>query len=689
MLAQYTGGDLASDLNDARRRAVEAAAAGTDAGADAGLTDETPCRVLGELLGLDAAWVVAGSGSRRPVTASWVREGARPHELGAARLAAITAEYGGRPGQTRDGDHALLVVPLRAAGRRLGDLVGSVRSARAFSRDELRAAELVAAGAVSLGRDGEEGYPAGADERLLAHIGLLQTLTDRLAQARSEHEIAQAVALELGRVIGCETCRFCLPSPSGEEVVPLAIGGDEPDDEALPALVSRVGEGIVGQAMLDGTARLIPDVAVDPHATEAEAAGDFGESMIVAPMLEDGDPVGVIILSARGIGAYDATDLQLLEVVAAHAGVACRNVRLYVSMREAAEISEALLELGAALATQNTVRGVADMLARAVDRLVDCAAMSVWLRDGERMHLATHVGYTPDEAARLGSPPLRADAPPFQDHLGARRLSVLASSDAAVLHERLPLTPLGSSFAVIPIGERAGNRGAMILQRGRRRGRPSAGDEQMLLGIADQALLSIDNRALLEELEDSFVATMQALANALETKDEYTGDHAQALVGMAEEVGRRLDMPASALRDVGVAAALHDVGKIGIPAVILQKAGPLTDDEWAIMRRHPELGARIMEPVTALAGARSLVLACHEHWDGTGYPRGLAGEEIPLGARIILAVDAFHAMTSDRVYRPAVPLEDAVEELRRCRGTHFEPRVVDALIEVVQIGSTT
>src|SRR5437764_15394652 len=103
MLAQYTASDLGSDLDDARRRAVEAAAAGRGSGAEAGLTDGTPCRVLGELLGLDAAWIVGGSGSRRPVTASWLREGARPHEMGAARLAAITAERGGKPGQMRDG----------------------------------------------------------------------------------------------------------------------------------------------------------------------------------------------------------------------------------------------------------------------------------------------------------------------------------------------------------------------------------------------------------------------------------------------------------------------------------------------------------------------------------------------------------------------------------------------------------
>ena len=326
------------------------------------------------------------------------------------------------------------------------------------------------------------------------------------------------------------------------------------------------------------------------------------------------------------------------------------------------------------------------MLARAVDRLVECAAMSVWLRTGDRFELAAHVGYMPREADRLAQASLPAAEAPFAGNLESRQIIVLDGDEVDALGAATGVPRLGACYTLIPVGERAGNRAAMIVQRGRRRGPPSMRDERMLLGIADQALLAIDNRALVDELETAFLATMQSLANALETKDEYTGDHAQALVWMAEEVGRRLELGDIDLRDVGVAAALHDVGKIGIPASILEKPGPLTDDEWVVMRTHPQLGARILEPVPALAGARSIVLACHEHWDGSGYPHGLAGENIPLGARIILACDAFHAMTSDRVYRQAMPVEAAIDELRLCAGRHFEPRIVDVLVEVVGNG---
>ncbi len=167
---------------------------------------------------------------------------------------------------------------------------------------------------------------------------------------------------------------------------------------------------------------------------------------------------------------------------------------------------------------------------------------------------------------------------------------------------------------------------------------------------------------------------MQALATALATKDEYTGEHASELETLSTSVAENLGLTGDELRDVTLGAALHDIGKIGIPSPILRKPGPLTDEEWTVMRRHPELGARIIEPVAALDGARELVIACHEHWDGSGYPLGIAGEQIPLGARIILACDAYHAMTSDRVYRKGMPNHEAVAELERHAGASSTPR---------------
>ncbi len=674
------GTSLTVALAAARHEAVDGEPAGGD--------DATPCRVLGELLGLDAAWILAGGGPPAAVIARWEREGLRPHRLGAARIASILSECPEGCIGWRDGRYAVVVAPIEAGGERVGTLVGSVRSAHEFSAAELAAAELIAAGAaagLAAPAAPAPARPNGAAMRPLEHLEMLHSLSVRLARARSEREVGQAVVTELMALIDHHACRFYLLSDARDVVVPVAHEGviAEYEDDRTADLVCRVGEGVAGRAVVDARARRIPDASIDDYAVDVPGSDPIDESMVVAPMLSDGEPIGAIVLSKLGLDQFDDTDLHMLEVVAGTAAAACENVRLYAGMREAAEVSEALLELGAALALQGSVDAVAEMLARAVDRLVESAAISVWLRNGSEMALAAHSGYTPAEVRRLTEATVTVDDELFAGNLDSRALTVCPPERAGALAVRLDAVAPGTTFAVVPVGERAANRAAIVVQRGGRRGAPDRRDETMLLGIADQALLAMVNRALYAELEESFLATVAALGTALGTKDEYTSDHAQALVGLTTGVARRLAVAGSELRDITVAAALHDVGKIGVPAAILTKPGPLTVEEWAVMRRHPELGAKIMEPVPALDGARRLVVACHEHWDGSGYPHGLKADEIPIGARIILACDAFHAMTSDRVYRAAMPVADAVAELRRCAGTHFDPEVAAALVEVV------
>ena len=215
---------------------------------------------------------------------------------------------------------------------------------------------------------------------------------------------------------------------------------------------------------------------------------------------------------------------------------------------------------------------------------------------------------------------------------------------------------------------------------------PDAFDEddvRLLQTVAEQTAAAMRSAALYERLERAYLGTAEALANALEAKDEYTADHARSITDQAEAVGRALGMDEAALHELRLAAVFHDIGKIAVPESILNKPGPLTDEERAVMERHTIVGEQILAPVEFLASVRPLVRHEHERWDGAGYPDGLAGEAIPLGSRIILACDALHAMTSDRPYRRALPLDAAIAELRRHAGTQFDPRVVEALLGVL------
>jgi HD-GYP domain-containing protein (c-di-GMP phosphodiesterase class II) len=183
------------------------------------------------------------------------------------------------------------------------------------------------------------------------------------------------------------------------------------------------------------------------------------------------------------------------------------------------------------------------------------------------------------------------------------------------------------------------------------------------------------------ELRDAYRGTAFLLGDVVEADDEYTGIHSHDVVELTLKVADELGLSARERRDAEFAALLHDVGKVRVPNSIINKAGPLDDDERAVMVRHTIEGERLLLRVGGLLGEIGRVVrSCHERWDGKGYPDGLAGEQIPLIARIVSCCDAYNAMTSDRSYRKALAVEVAVEELRTCSGTQFDPQVVDALV---------
>jgi diguanylate cyclase (GGDEF)-like protein/putative nucleotidyltransferase with HDIG domain len=171
-----------------------------------------------------------------------------------------------------------------------------------------------------------------------------------------------------------------------------------------------------------------------------------------------------------------------------------------------------------------------------------------------------------------------------------------------------------------------------------------------------------------------------ALAQALEERDSYTGEHSESVVDLTARVAESLALDAQDIKTIRSAALLHDIGKVGIPDEILHKPGPLDEREWEIMRQHPVIGERIMRAIPGMGAVARIVRHEHERWDGTGYPDGLRGDAIPVGARIILTCDAYHAMTSDRPYRAAMSHHVAMSELTANAGSQFDPNVVEALV---------
>lgn len=197
-----------------------------------------------------------------------------------------------------------------------------------------------------------------------------------------------------------------------------------------------------------------------------------------------------------------------------------------------------------------------------------------------------------------------------------------------------------------------------------------AASEAAVLAVAD------DSAARQTREDVALLGTVGALAALVDARDHYTGDHSESVSWLAREIATALGLGASEVRMLTLAARLHDIGKVVIPDAVLLKPGRLTDEEWRIVRTHVAVGAEVIRHVPGLVSLSPIIEAHHERWDGSGYPHGLKGEAIPLGARIVAVADSYHAMTSDRPYRSAASIPEALDELRRCAGSQFDPQIV-------------
>jgi HD-GYP domain-containing protein (c-di-GMP phosphodiesterase class II) len=206
-------------------------------------------------------------------------------------------------------------------------------------------------------------------------------------------------------------------------------------------------------------------------------------------------------------------------------------------------------------------------------------------------------------------------------------------------------------------------------------------DAVLVEAIAASLGSAVHRAGLLAEQERTFTTTLSTLMSTVEAKDDYTASHEEDVARLSERVALRMGLSSSHARDVRYAALLHDVGKVAVPSEILLKPGPLTETEWVAMRRHTVVGGDLVARIDAFAHLAPAVRASHERWDGDGYPDGIAGEEIPLAARIIAACDTYDAIVTDRPYRPARTVAQARQELCRVAGIQLDARVVEALLE--------
>jgi len=204
----------------------------------------------------------------------------------------------------------------------------------------------------------------------------------------------------------------------------------------------------------------------------------------------------------------------------------------------------------------------------------------------------------------------------------------------------------------------------------------------LLESFSEQAAVAINNARLYQKIQDSYFEIVKALAQAIEAKDPYTHGHSVRVMEYAVLIAQKLGLPEEEIESLRYAAILHDIGKIGVRGIILNNPDGLTDEEYDEIKKHPLIGEDIIQPIELLQPIRPLIRHHHEWYNGKGYPDGLSGENIPLGARILAVTDAYDAMKSDRPYRKALTEETAIQELKRGSSTQFEPKIVKIFLEI-------
>jgi diguanylate cyclase (GGDEF)-like protein len=616
------------------------------------------CRVGGEEFG-----VILQSGDVRSSMALAGRIGAALGGLDADAAGRLTVSTG------------IAVGPEHAANPR--ELVACAEAAMMTAKT--RGKGLVVAFDETARERPSEGSIRHDDVRSIAHLKMLQSLSGKLSRLNDVAQIGLTIADELRLLIDYHNCRVFLRD--GDALLPVAFRGElmaaEPGSP-MELLTTALGRGITGHVAKTGEPLLVHDAAHHEFGEQIVGTAEIEESLLAVPLRFGTRVIGVIVISKLGLDQFDADDLRVLEVLAGHASVALENARLYEAQRRETESAKALLAFGREVSEAKEIAEVAERVVAGSARILSSPSASIWLQDasqGDLRCLATLPEEPTDGEKRRSV--VRAE------HLGPWLTRTepyfIEASDYAAIASPPPGTD--GRFAIAPfiVDGRWGVIAAAIP--------PTTvyGDRELELlgGLARQTQLALQSAAGYETLERTFLATVEALANALEANDEHTSTHARWITDLALKVGVELGLEAHELKRLELGALFHDIGKIGIPSRILTKSGPLTAEEREIVETHPVLGERILAPIEQLAEVRSIVRSAHEHYDGGGYPDRLAGDQIPLESRIVLACDAFHAMTTDRPYRKSLGVDEAKRRLVEASGSQFDPQIVDALLRVL------
>jgi GAF domain-containing protein len=575
----------------------------------------------------------------------------------------IAAEEGyisGTPGARSE-----MAVPLSLDGETIGILDAESMRAFAFTAADL---EL-------FGVFGSQVATALNNARLIDRLRtrgrrlmLLNKASRALAAIHDPSALLDEILASAREALDLDRCALLLRDPaSGELVLHAAIGYGDVLGTRLPS-----GAGLAGQVVASGVPRLAsseaPNVADPGYPSRCEMA---------APLSVQGEAIGALATGSPIPGIFDEADLELLAAFAAQAAVAIHNARLISGLAEA---NTKLGENVAEMQRLNTeLEAYAGQIAEANVSLESQVQRLTTLHEaGRAITSSLDLDATLKAILQMSGKIVGSTA-------SAIKLIDEESKELMIRAEEGKVGDLSRSRTVLDLPLKIGDKTIGVFELVREAKQALGGDERQLLEtMASQAAIAIENARLFEDTQRVYYETLKSLASALEARDDYTRGHSERVAEISREIATRLGMAKGEIDTIYQAALLHDIGKIGIRDEVLLAPRRLNPEELAIIQKHPTFGNTILLPLKFLGEIREYVRFHHERWDGSGYPDGRQGEDIPLASRIIAVADTYDAMTSTRPYRSALSKDTAVGEIRRSAGSQFDPIVVSTFLGFIE-----
>lgn len=583
----------------------------------------------------------------------------------------------------RESVRSILAVPLRQGKRVLGMISAQSYRAGVYTPAHTRLLETLAAQfATTL----ENVRLFGETRQRLRELELIARLSAEMRKAATRRELLPVLLEQLMVQMKVDGAVLETVDPlSGDVTLELGVG----IWESLTGRIIPAGEGLSAVILQSGSAYLNNNARQDPRVYFPQQLGDCA-SIAGVPLRADETINGLLwVGSCR---ALDENDLRLLHSVADMAASALLRLQLHEETRQRVEQLQALQAIDRIITTSLDLHFSLDALLEQTLLHLKMDAAGVLLFNPTTMMLeyAAGRGFRTRyyQKARLHVGESQAGLAALERRIV--HCGDLNSAEPPFLHPQWVEEEGFVSYCGVPLIAKGQVKGVLeVFSRS-----PFTPQEEWLSffeALSRQAAIAIENAQLFENLQRTnleltlaYEATIEGWSRALDLRDKETEGHTRRVADLTLLMAERMGTGAEQLAHVRRGALLHDIGKMGIPDAILLKPGPLTEEEWEIMRKHPLYAYQMLYPVQYLRPALDIPYCHHEKWDGSGYPRGLKGEQIPLAARIFAVADVWDALTSDRPYRPAWPQDKALDYIRQQAGTHFDPEVVRVFFEVIE-----